>query len=151
MEDLIYRANLVEQSFKYVRGRQHRRDPWDKQQRQAKVFERKVSLEEQRQEKTDRELEQNTEKREKDGVDDCPPENRIRYGGLVLGEPVERHVSTDKGLYRGLPKAQRQTINDRIKQHHQAENDEAQNERVGSGVVRGLSCHRPRWIRDYSF
>src|SRR5437879_3814802 len=88
MQDLIDRADLIEEAFKNVRGRQHRRDPRDKQQRQAKAFEREISLEEERQEKTDDELQQDAEKREQDGVNDRPPKDRVRDGGLVLCEPV---------------------------------------------------------------
>src|SRR5260370_28242287 len=149
MGDLIYRADLIEQPFKNVRGRQHRRDPRDKQYCKCEVLERKISLKEQRQEKTDREVEQDAEKRKKDCVYNRSPENRVGNGGLVLREPVERHVSADKGVDRGLPKAQRQTVHDRVKQQHQAENDEGQNEQVRRGVETGLSWHQSRSVRDY--
>jgi hypothetical protein len=73
MEDLIYRANLVEQPFQYIRGCQHRQDLRDKRQHQTKVFEREVNLKDRRQEKTDLESEQDAEKREKDGVGNSHP------------------------------------------------------------------------------
>ena len=64
-------------------------------------------------------------------VDQRPPENWVREGRLVLSEAVERHFSTDEGFNRGFPEAQRQTVDDRVKQQDQAENDERQNEQVG--------------------
>ena len=74
---------------------------------------------------------EDAEEREKNRVDQSPPENRVRESRLILSEAVEWHFSADEGFNRGVPEAQRQTVDDRVKQQDQAENDEGQNEQVG--------------------
>ena len=93
MEDLVHRADLIEQPFKNVRGRQYRRNPRDKQQGQAKVFEGEIYLEEERQKKADGELEQDAKKREQDRVDDRSPEYRVGNGGQVLRQLIDFGVA----------------------------------------------------------
>ena len=98
-------------------------------------------------EKTNRELEKDAEEREKNRVDQSPPENWVRESRLVLSEAVEWHFSADEGFNRGFPEAQRQTVDNRVKQQDQAENDERQNEQVGRSRKKDLPYPRLRWIR----
>ena len=141
--DPVYWADFVEKPFEDVRRRQHGRDPWNKQRGQAEVLEREVRLKEQRQKKADRELEEDAEERKKKRVDQGLPENGVREGRLILSEAVERHFPTDECFNRGVPEAQRQTVDDRVKQEDQAENDEGQNEQVRRQRYEELPCvHR---------
>src|SRR5215469_14011545 len=148
MAKSIDRPGFIEQAFKNIRGRQHGRNPRNKQQRQTKVLEREVCLEKQSQQKADRELEEDAEESEKDGVDQRPPENRVRECGLILGEAIERHVSADKGVDRGFSKTQRQTVQHRVKQQYQAENDEGQDEHIRRSIKTGFPDNQARCIRS---
>ena len=109
-------TDFVEETFENVRRRQHGRDPWNKQCGQAEILEREIRLEEQRQEKADRELEKNAKEREKKRVDQRLPENWVRESRLILSEAVEGHFSADECFNGGVPEAQRQTVDDRVKQ-----------------------------------
>src|SRR4029077_8335236 len=102
-----------------------------------------IRLKQQRQKKADRELKKNAEERKKKRVDQSPPENWIRESCAVLSQPVERHFSTDKRLNCGFPEAERQAVDDRIKQEDQAKNDEWQDKQVRRRGYQELSClHR---------
>ena len=81
--------------------------------------------------------------RKKKRVDQGLPENGVREGRLILSEAVERHFPTDEGFNRGVPEAQRQTVDDGVKQEDQTENDEGQNEQVRRSCYEELPCvHR---------
>jgi hypothetical protein len=128
MRNLVDRANLIEQAFESIGGRQNGNDPRNQKQRNQYVLERETILKKQSQQEADRELKQDAAKREKNRVLKRLPKRAVRQALRIIAETNERHVTTNISFYGGVTKAQGEAVQDRINKKEQAKNCDWQNE-----------------------